>query len=70
MGAPAGVVMVDASGFQKKGQDSVGVARQYCGPLGTVENCQVGVFAASASPHGDALVDQQLFLPEPWFTEV
>jgi SRSO17 transposase len=70
MGAPAGVVIVDESGFQKKGKDSVGVARQYCGTLGKVENCQVGVFAAYASPHGYALVDQQLFLPEPWFTEV
>jgi SRSO17 transposase len=68
MGAPDGVVMVDESGFPTKGQDSVGVARQYGGTLGHVENCQVGVFAAYASPHGDALVDQQLFLPEPWFT--
>src|SRR5262245_52276287 len=68
MGAPDGVVIVDESGFPKKGKDSVGVARQYCGTLGKVENCQVGVFAAYASPHGYALVDQQLFLPEPWFT--
>ena len=68
MGAPAGVVIVDESGFPKKGKDSVGVARQYCGTLGKVENCQVGVFAASASPYGYALVDQQLFLPEPWCT--
>jgi SRSO17 transposase len=68
MGAPDGVVMVDESGFPTKGQDSVGVARQYGGTLGKVENCQVGVFAAYASPHGYALVDQQLFLPEPWFT--
>ncbi len=68
MGAPAGVVIVDESGFPKKGKDSVGVARQYCGTLGKVENCQVGVFAAYASPYGYALVDQQLFLPEPWFT--
>ena len=69
MGTPDGVVIVDESGFPKKGKDSVGVARQYCGTLGNVENCQVGVFAAYASPHGYALVDQQLFLPEPWFTE-
>jgi SRSO17 transposase len=69
MGAPDGVVIVDESGFPKKGKDSVGVARQYCGTLGKVENCQVGVFAAYASPHGYALVDKQLFLPEPWFTE-
>ena len=70
MGAPAGVVIVDESGFPKQGKDSVGVARQYCGTLGKVENCQVGVFAAYASPYGYALVDQQLFLPEPWFTAV
>jgi SRSO17 transposase len=69
MGTPDGVVIVDESGFPKKGKDSVGVARQYCGTLGKVENCQVGVFAAYASPHGYALVDQRLFLPEPWFTE-
>ena len=50
MGAPEGVVIVDESGFPKKGHDSVGVARQYCGALGKVENCQVGVFAAYASP--------------------
>ena len=46
MGEPDGVLMFDESGFVKKGQDSVGVARQYCGSLGKVENCQVGVFAA------------------------
>jgi SRSO17 transposase len=69
MGAPAGVVMVDESGFPKQGNDSVGVARPYGGTLGKVENCPVGVFAAYASPHGYALVDQQLCLPEPWFTE-
>jgi SRSO17 transposase len=69
MGAPEGVVIFDESGFPKKGHDSVGVARQYCGALGKVENCQVGVFAAYASPHGYALVDKRLFMPEPWFTE-
>ena len=69
MGAPEGVVIFDESGFPKKGRDSVGVARQYCGTLGKVDNCQVGVFAAYASRHGYALVDKQLFLPEPWFTD-
>src|SRR5215831_5087943 len=68
MGDPDGVVMVDQSGFAKKGQDSVGVARQYCGTLGKVENCQVGVFAAYASRHGYALVDTRLFLPAPWLS--
>ena len=69
MGEPNGVLIVDETGFAKKGQDSVGVARQYCGALGKVENCQVGVFAAYASRQGYALVDKRLFIPEPWFTE-
>jgi SRSO17 transposase len=69
MGAPDGIVIVEESGFPKKGKDSVGVARQYCGTWGQVETCQVGVVAAYASPHGYALVDQQLFLPGPWCTE-
>jgi SRSO17 transposase len=69
MGDPAGVLMFDETGFRKKGQDSVGVARQYCGSLGKVENCQVGVFAGYASRHGYALVDKRLFLPEVWWTD-
>src|SRR5499433_2340860 len=69
MGDPDGILMFDETGFVKKGQDSVGVARQYCGSLGKVENCQVGVFAGYASRRGYALVDKRLFLPEPWFTD-
>jgi len=69
MGDPDGVLMFDETGFVKKGKDSVGVARQYCGTLGKVENCQVGVFAGYASRHGYALVDKRLFLPEVWWTE-
>ena len=69
MGEPDGVLIVDETGFPKKGHDSVGVARQYCGSLGKVENCQVGVFAAYASRQGYALIDKRLFLPEPWFTD-
>ena len=69
MGDPDGVLMFDETGFVKKGKDSVGVARQYCGTLGKVENCQVGVFAGYASRQGYALVDKRLFLPEVWFTE-
>lgn len=67
MGAPQGMLIFDESGFVKKGQESVGVARQYCGNVGKVENSQVGVFAAYASAKGYALVDQRLFLPESWF---
>src|ERR1700757_4415948 len=69
IGDPDGVLMFDETGFVKKGQDSVGGARQYCGTLGKVENCQVGVFAGYASRHGYALVDKRLFLPEAWFGE-
>jgi SRSO17 transposase len=69
MGDPEGVLMFDETGFVKKGADSVGVARQYCGTLGKVENSQVGVFAGYASRHGYALVDKRLFLPEAWFTD-
>ena len=68
MGDPDGVLIFDETGFVKKGKDSVGVARQYCGTLGKVENCQVGVFAGYASRQGYALVDKRLFLPEVWFT--
>jgi len=68
-GEPDGVRIVDETGFAKKGQDSVGVARHYCGSLGKVDNCQVGVLAAYASRQGYALIDKRLFLPEPWFTD-
>jgi len=61
--------MFDETGFVKKGKDSVGVARQYCGTLGKVEHGQVGVFAGYASRHGYALVDKRLFLPEVWWTD-
>src|SRR6266702_4162341 len=69
MGASDGVLIVDESGFRKKGEDSVGVARQYCGTLGKVDHGQVGVFAAYASRQGYALVDKRLFLPEPWWSD-
>jgi SRSO17 transposase len=70
LGDAHGVLIFDETGFAKKGQNSVGVARQYCGTLGKVENCQVGVFAAYASRQGYALVDKRLFLPESWFDDV
>jgi SRSO17 transposase len=68
MADPCGVIIFDETGFPKKGDESIGVSKQYCGSLGKVENCQVGVFAAYASPHGYALVDKELFIPEKWFT--
>ena len=69
MGSPDGVLIFDETGFVKKGNDSIGVAKQYCGTIGKVENCQVGVFAAYASPNGYALLDKHLFIPEKWFTD-
>ena len=66
LGDPAGVLVVDETGFLKKGRHSVGVARQYSGTAGLVENCQVGVFAAYASRWGHALIDRQLYLPQDW----
>ena len=69
LGELDGVVMVDETGFAKKGQDSVGVTRQYCGSLGKVANCQVGVFLGYASRQGYALVDKRLFIPEQWFRD-
>ena len=58
--------MLDGSDFAKQGRKSVGVARQYCGRLGKVANCQAGMFLAYVSPLGRALVDKRLYLPESW----
>jgi SRSO17 transposase len=69
LGEEDGVYIVDDSGFPKKGEHSVGVARQWCGVLGKVENCQVGVFGAYVSRQGYTLVDRRLFLPKEWFDE-
>jgi DDE superfamily endonuclease len=66
LGDAGGVLVVDETGFLKKGMHSVGVARQYSGTAGRVENCQVGVFVAYASRFGQALIDRRLYLPEAW----
>jgi len=66
LGDADGVLVVDETGFLKKGVQSVGVARQYSGTAGRVENCQVGVFASYASRYGHALVDRRLYLPKSW----
>ena len=63
---PNGVVVIDPSGFPKKGTESCGVARQWCGRLGKVENCQVGVFLADAATAGYAPWDRRLYRPEDW----
>ena len=69
MGTANGVLIFDESGFIKKGNDSIGVSRQYCGSIGKVENCQVGVFTAYASPYGYSLLDKRLFIPQKWFSD-
>ncbi len=63
---PAGVWIVDDTGFAKQGCKSVGVARQYSGTLGKVGNCQIGVGLTYASPRGHTLVDMRLYLPQSW----
>ena len=67
LGDPDGVLIVDGTDFPKKGRYSVGVARQYCGVRGKVENCQAGVFLAYASDRGQTLLDRRLYLPKQWF---
>jgi SRSO17 transposase len=67
MGASNGVLILDETGFPKKGIWSAGVARQYSGTLGRVDNCQVGVFLSYATAHGHTLVDRRLYVPEKWF---
>jgi len=66
LGEADGVLVVDETGFIKKGEHSVGVARQYSGTAGRIENCQIGVFLAYASRYGQALIDRRLYLPEAW----
>ena len=63
------VGVLDESGFEKSGNESVGVARQYCGRLGKVEYCQVGVYLVGVTPDGTCPLDQQLFLPEEWIKD-
>lgn len=63
---PAGVLVVDDTGFAKQGRHSVGVARQYSGTLGKVGNCQIGVFLGYVAPRGHALIDYRLYLPRAW----
>ncbi len=69
LGEVDGVMLIDESGVVKQGQDSVGVAAQYCGSVGKVANCQVGVHLGYVSHKGYSLVTSRLFLPEEWFDE-
>jgi hypothetical protein len=68
-GQPDGILVVDESGVVKKGRKSVGVKKQYCGAVGKVEQCQVGVYLTYASALGHAFLDRRLFLPEEWTTD-
>ncbi|MEI7030994.1 IS701 family transposase [Streptomyces pratensis] len=63
---PGGVLILDDTGFVKKGTTSAGVGRQYTGTSGKIDNCQIGVFAAYATGSGRALVDRELYLPKSW----
>ncbi len=66
LGAPDGVLIVDETGFLKKGTQSAGVGRQYSGTAGRIENCQIGVFLAYGSSVGHTLIDRELYLPKDW----
>lgn len=66
LGDENGVAIVDSSGFPKKGDESVGVKRQWCGELGKTANCQVGVFLSYASEQGYTLINRRLYLPKEW----
>ena len=69
IGRPDGMITADSCEFPKKGKESVGVARQYCGALGKVENCQSGVFVGYSSDSGYGLLNCQLYMPESWFSK-
>src|SRR5882672_8638613 len=66
LGQENGVLIVDETGFLKKGDKSVGVKRQYSGTAGRIENCQIGVFLCYASDKGAAFIDRSLYLPKDW----
>ena len=69
LGSQSGVLVLDDTGFAKKGSHSAGVGRQYSGTLGRRDNCQVGVFLSYASSKGHTLVDRRLYLLKEWFGE-
>jgi SRSO17 transposase len=66
LGEPDGVIVFDPSGFPKKGTKSVGVAKQWCGRLGKIENCQVGVYMAYVTRKEHAIVNVRLYLDDEW----
>jgi SRSO17 transposase len=66
LGDPGGILIIDETGFLKKGGASAGVARQYSGTAGRVENYQIGVFLTYSAPAGRTLLDRELYLPKTW----
>jgi len=69
LGDPDAVLVIDETGFLKKGTKSVGVQRQYSGTAGRIENCQVGVFLAYAGRQGRTFLDRELYLPKDWASD-
>jgi SRSO17 transposase len=69
LGNPEAVLVIDETGFLKKGSHSAGVARQYSGTAGRIENSQIGVFLAYMTPAGQTLIDRELYLPHAWTTD-
>jgi SRSO17 transposase len=69
LGEKKGILSIDETGFLKKGNQSAGVARQYSGTAGRIENCQIGVFLSYSTNKGRALIDRELYLPNEWFED-
>jgi SRSO17 transposase len=69
LGDERAVLVVDETGFLKKGTKSAGVGRQYSGTAGRIENCQIGVFLAYATPAGRTFIDRELYLPRAWIED-
>ena len=70
LGSPDGVLIIDETGFVKKGTESAGVKRQYTGTTGKIDNCQIGVFLCQATESGTAFLDRKLYLPEEWTADI
>jgi SRSO17 transposase len=69
LGTESAVLVIDETGFPKRGRKSAGVAMQYCGSSGQVENCQVGVFLSYVTARGHSLIDRELYLPAHWLDD-
>src|SRR5581483_11659566 len=69
LGRESAIVVIDETSFPKRGKKSAGVAMQYCGSTGDLQNCQVGVFLSYATDRGHALIDRELYLPAEWLDD-